>query len=89
MNNDIDEIGEMLTKLEGEVENADKNCCNTSVDNIQINSGRASETQSLPNMNVFLASRVGSIFYTYNSTFEHFCSFQSFQLNQIIPCQVS
>ena len=63
MNNDIDEIGEMLTKLESEVENDDKNCCSTSVDNIQINSGRASETQSLPNMNVFLASRVRSIYF--------------------------
>jgi len=60
LNIDIDEIGEMLTKLESEVENDDKHCCSTSVDNIQINSGRASESQSLPNMNVFLASRVGS-----------------------------
>jgi len=63
LNNDIDEIGEMLTKLGNEVENDDKNCCSTSVDNIQINSGRASETQSLPNMNVFLASRVRSNFF--------------------------
>ena len=59
LNNDINEIGEMLTGLENEVENDDKNCCSTSVDNIPINSARASETQSLPNMNIFLASRVG------------------------------
>ena len=58
LNSDIDEIGGMLKTLENEVEIDDKNCCSTSVDNIQINSARASETQSLPNMNIFLASRV-------------------------------
>ena len=58
LNTDIDEIGGMLKTLENYVEIDDKNCCSTSVDNIQINSARASETQSLPNMNIFLASRV-------------------------------